>query len=145
VSEPAVILDTGPFVAFLVADDSYHAWASAQLQAIRPPLVTCEPVLVETFHLLRRVPEGARRFFDVLARGVIETRFDLLRERAAVRALVEKYASRPMSLADACLVRMAELNPGLRVFTVDADFHVYRAHGRKVIPTLMPPRTSHRL
>jgi predicted nucleic acid-binding protein len=44
-----------------------------------------------------------------------------------------------MSLADACLVRMAERQPGSRVLTLDRDFRVYRIHGRQVIPTAMPP------
>ena len=43
-----------------------------------------------------------------------------------------------MSLADACLVRMTELHPTSTVLTLDADFRVYRRHGNKVIPVLMP-------
>jgi predicted nucleic acid-binding protein len=43
-----------------------------------------------------------------------------------------------MSLADACLVRLAELHPGGVIFTLDADFRVYRRHSNKVIPVLMP-------
>jgi predicted nucleic acid-binding protein len=46
-----------------------------------------------------------------------------------------------MSLADACLVRMAELQPGAKVLTLDADFSVYRSQGRRVIPTIVPPRS----
>jgi uncharacterized protein len=44
----------------------------------------------------------------------------------------------PASSADACLVRMSELHDRCRVFTLDADFHMYRRHGRKVIPLLTP-------
>ncbi len=43
-----------------------------------------------------------------------------------------------MSLADACLVRLAELHPGSTIFTFDADFRIYRRHGNRVIPVLMP-------
>lgn len=43
-----------------------------------------------------------------------------------------------MALADACLVRLAELHPAGRVFTFDGDFRIYRRHGNKVIPVLMP-------
>jgi hypothetical protein len=43
-----------------------------------------------------------------------------------------------MSLADACLVRMSELDPAARVLTMDSDFKVYRRNGRQVIPTIMP-------
>ena len=51
---------------------------------------------------------------------------------------MRKYADVPMSLADACLVRMAELNAHSSVLTLDRDFRVYRKHGRQVIPLAMP-------
>jgi uncharacterized protein len=43
-----------------------------------------------------------------------------------------------MSLADACLVRMTELDPGAEVATVDTDFKVYRRSGRMKIPVIAP-------
>jgi len=49
-----------------------------------------------------------------------------------------KYASVPMSLADACLVRLSEILPEPVVVTTDADFRIYRRHSRQVIPCLMP-------
>jgi predicted nucleic acid-binding protein len=58
-------------------------------------------------------------------------RSDLLR-------LLRKYADQPMSLADACLVRMAELAEPCQVFTTDKDFLVYRRKGRHLIPLLSP-------
>jgi predicted nucleic acid-binding protein len=42
-----------------------------------------------------------------------------------------------MDLADATLVALAEERGLSRIFTLDADFHVYRLHGRRrfdVIP-----------
>ena len=52
--------------------------------------------------------------------------------------MMDKYASVPMSFADACLVRLADLQPGGVVMTCDADFRTYRRSNRKVIGTLMP-------
>jgi predicted nucleic acid-binding protein len=43
-----------------------------------------------------------------------------------------------MSLADACLVRLLELDATGEVFTLDSDFRIYRRHGNKMIPVLMP-------
>ncbi|MCH8962892.1 MAG: hypothetical protein IH820_16675 [Bacteroidetes bacterium] len=57
---------------------------------------------------------------------------------ARIRALMKKYRDQPMSLADACLVRMAELHPGSTVLTLDADFHIYRKHKQDTIPVIMP-------
>jgi predicted nucleic acid-binding protein len=55
-----------------------------------------------------------------------------------VARLLAKYRETPMSLADACLVRMAELHAGARVFTIDSDFKIYRCHGRQAIPLIFP-------
>ena len=65
--------------------------------------------------------------------------FDLSQEIDSVAALIEKYADRPMSLADACLVRMSELFVDCVVLTVDSDFRFYRRFGRRAVPTRMPP------
>jgi predicted nucleic acid-binding protein len=59
-------------------------------------------------------------------------------ETAQLRFLMKKYRDLPMSLADACLVRMAELNPSAKVATLDHHFTIYRKNGRQAIPTLMP-------
>jgi hypothetical protein len=53
---------------------------------------------------------------------------------------MRRYASVPMSLADACLVRMSELDPAARILTLDSDFLVYRRSGRQVVPTIMPSK-----
>lgn len=45
-----------------------------------------------------------------------------------------------MSLADACLVRLSEMVPNALVFTLDADFFIYRRRGCSVIPLLTPER-----
>jgi len=55
-----------------------------------------------------------------------------------VLALVRKYASLPISFADACLVRMTEMIAEPLLLTADTDFQVYRRHGRRVIPCVMP-------
>ena len=59
-------------------------------------------------------------------------------EQADLRALMHRYRNRPMSLADACLVRLSEIHMEGEVFTLDSDFRIYRRHGNKVIPLLMP-------
>lgn len=132
------LTDTGPLVAFLDRRDRYHGWAVAQWAQIAPPLITCEAVLAEACFLVRNVSGGGAAVLDLLTRGVLRIDFDLNEGAEAVGKLLRRYASVPMSLADACLVRMAELHPGSRVLTVDSDFRLYRTHGRHVIPTVMP-------
>jgi predicted nucleic acid-binding protein len=132
------LLDTGPLVAFLDRRDRYHRWAMEQWDRIDPPLVTCEAVLSEACFLLRDLPGGAPAVLDLLVRGVLRVGFTVQGEAAAIRRLMGRYATVPMSLADACLVRMVEQHPGSRVLTLDHDFRLYRSHGRRVIPVMMP-------
>ena len=55
-----------------------------------------------------------------------------------VGELMARYATVPMSLADACLVCMTEQYSASRVLTLDHDFRVYRRHGRLAVPAVMP-------
>lgn len=134
-----VLVDTGPLVAALSASDQHHAWVRKVLQDLPSPLWTCEAVLVEACHLLRRSSRGARAPLELLERGALELRFSLADHGQAVRALMERYADLPMSLADASLVRMSELYPQARLLTLDRDFNIYRRHGRDPLAVLMPP------
>jgi predicted nucleic acid-binding protein len=139
------LADTGPIVAYLNGRDRHHAWAVGLLKQLRPPLLTCEAVLSEAVFLLRSAPGGGERVMDLVARGVLEVRFDLQREVAAVTGLLRRYRALPMDMADACLVRMSELNGDCVLLTVDSEFRdVYRRNGRQVIPTLLPPGSRRR-
>lgn len=134
----AVLLDTGPLVSFLSGEQEHSAWVLAQWTRLRPPLLTCEPVLTETAFLLKRGGADADPVFELLDRGIIKVALGIEEQSADLRALMRRYRDRPMSLADACLVRLSELHARGRVFTLDRDFLIYRRHGNKVIPVLMP-------
>jgi len=51
---------------------------------------------------------------------------------------MQRYANTPMSLADACLVRLSEMHEDCRVLTLDIHFKLYRRYGRSVIPLISP-------
>ncbi len=129
-----IILDTGPLVALLNLRDTYHDWAKAQFSAIEPPLLSCEAVISEACFLLRGLVGGPRTVLDLLNRGVVEIPFRLAEEADPVT----RYASVPMALADACLVRMAKQHAKSTVMTLDNDFHIYRKQGRQIVPTIIP-------
>jgi len=93
-------------------------------------------VLSEAFHLLG--PAGEPKLAELLRRGAVVPTFDLGTELEPVLKLLHKYASLPMSLADACLVRMTETLPSPVVLTTDGDFRIYRRHSRQVVPCVMP-------
>ena len=134
----AVLVDTGPLVALLNRRDQHHAWAKAAWAELSPPLLTFEPVLAEACHILRAFPDGPGATIAMAHRGVLDVSFRLGDHAAEIARLLRKYASVPMSLADACMVRMAELLAGSVVLTLDSDFTIYRMHGRQVIPTISP-------
>jgi predicted nucleic acid-binding protein len=133
-----VLADTGPLVAFLVRQAQHHSWACEAMASFRPPLLTCEPVLAETAHILHRHGCETDPLFALVERGILRTAISVESELAPIRQLIRRYRDQPMSLADACLVRLAELHEKSRVWTFDSDFRVYRRLGRLLIPTLMP-------
>ena len=133
-----IIIDTGPLVALRNKRDQYHAWARRVLDTIEPPLWTCEAVLTEACFLLGQITGGPDAVLELLARDIVKVDFKLSEEVAAVGALMSRFQSVPMSLADACLVRMTELVSSSVVLTLDSDFHIYRRNRRLVVPTIMP-------
>jgi predicted nucleic acid-binding protein len=94
--------------------------------------------MAEAWHLLRRGRINPDHLLALVKQGALIVQFDLTAEIDAVRLLIRRYVNVPMSLADACLVRMSELQEPSRVMTVDSDFVVYRRHARHVIPLLSP-------
>lgn len=135
---PAILIDAGPLTALLNPNDEFHAWARGVTQQLQTPLLTSEPVLTEAFHLLRRDGCDADQLFELAEDGLLKVGLRFEDEQTSLRELMARYRNLPMSLADATLVRLSELHRDCHVFTLDADFRIYRRHGNKVIPVLMP-------
>lgn len=133
-----IIVDTGPIVAFLNKGDRHHEWVVGQFATVGPPLLTCEATLSEACFLLRKHDKGASLVLDLLERELIAIPFRLQDEFGMIKQLLEKYKDVPMSLADACLVRMAEQVSGSTILTLDGDFRIYRMYKRKAIPIIIP-------
>lgn len=133
-----VIIDTGPLVAYLKKEDHFHHWATSELAKIKPPLLTCEAVIVEACFLLRNTYQGEETVLSLLSTNNIQIPFYLSEEAAPVAELMKKYKTIPMSLADACLVRMSELISGSILLTLDSDFKIYRQNRDKIIPVIIP-------
>ncbi len=137
-TQPVGLLDTGPLVSYLASGLEHHDWAVEQWKQMRPPLLTCEPVLTEASFLLKQEGRDTDPLFELLERGVIRIALTIEEQRADLRALLRRYRTRPMSLADACLVRLSEIHAASEVLTLDGDFRIYRRHGNKVIPVRIP-------
>lgn len=132
------LVDTGPLVAYFNARDRWHAWVVAQMQALRPPLVTCEPVLTESCFLVQRAGGRPADLLGKVRQGALVIGLDVAGEAGALESLMQRYADTPMSLAGACLVRLSERFADCRLFTLDSDFVHYRRNGRQSIPLLRP-------
>lgn len=133
-----VLIDTGPLVAFLNRRDRFHDWTATQWNQIAAPMFTCEAVISESCYLLSGIKSANDRVMQLLQREILRISFVLGEHIDQVKKLLIKYQSLPMSLADACLVRMSELHSNSYVFTLDSDFNLYRKNGRQVIPSIMP-------
>ena len=131
-----VLVDAGFLVALLSRRDSHHQWAATQAPGHTPPWRTCEAVLSEAFHLLGA--RGAPGLSALLRRRALIAAFDLDSDVESVLKLLHKYSDVPMSLADACLVRMTETLPDPVILTTDSDFRIYRRHSRQIVPCMMP-------
>ena len=134
-----VVVDAGPLVALIDHRDRWHGWVCSQFAEIIPPLQTCEAVLAEACFVARRLPAGVPAVLGLFEQGVCTLGFALSPNFERVSACVQRYANVPMSLADACLVRMSEIVPRCVVMTLDRDFRIYRRHKRETIPLLIPP------
>jgi predicted nucleic acid-binding protein len=130
------LVDTGFVVALLNRRDTHHQWAVNEAPRHARPWHTCEPVLTEAFHLLGGL--GAITLSGFLRRQAMQISFSLAQDYEPVLDLMRKYAEMPISLADACLVRMSEVLADPIVLTTDRHFDIYRRHSRLVIPRAMP-------
>jgi uncharacterized protein len=130
---PGVLLDTGPIVALLSRDDVNHQRAKALFSSTLPPFRCCEAVMAEACFLMRKVaPGGPAEVVSLAERGVLTMGIEAGAHWKAIAALMKKYADRPISFADACLIRAAEIHDEARIATFDRDFTVYRwARSRK--------------
>jgi predicted nucleic acid-binding protein len=134
---PAIV-DTGPLVAFFDRAERHHRWVAERIGELEAPLLVCEPVLTEALYLLARHARAQDMLFEFLQNGALVIALRVDENFSALRKLLDKYRDVPMSLADACVVRMAEIHERHAVLTLDADFSIYRKHGRAPLALIHP-------
>ena len=120
-----VLVDTGPLVALLNARDRAHLRVDKFMAGFRGEMLTTWAVLAETCHLLPR--HLVVQFMHWAAAGGVQLREVPPFAMADIAAAMEKYADRPMDLADASLIWLASSSGITEVLTLDkADFGAYR-------------------
>jgi len=131
------LLDAGPLIAALSRQDEYHEWACEVLARVGPPFYSCPEAMAEAAAMTGQ----HAAIVEMIKSGEIILAFDLAEQADSVLALLKKYEDQEIDLADACLIRMSELNRDCRLITLDrTDFSVYRRNGRDLIPLFAPPR-----
>lgn len=122
-----ILVDAGPLVALLHADDRHHQLCKETFRSLAEPLGSVWPVITEAMYLLGFSWRGQDALWELLKRGVLTLLHLDSDDLPRMRALMEKYRDLPMDLADAALVRVAEREKISRVFTLDRrDFSLYR-------------------
>ena len=127
-----IVVDTGAIIGALNTRDQHFLKAGPIFRELPKPLLTCEAVITEVLFVLRHMPRHSTTALDLISSGILKLDYSLQDDVESVQALLKKYRSVPMSLADACLVRMSELFDA-PVFTFDSDFRIYRRRGRQPI------------
>ncbi|MFN8489778.1 MAG: PIN domain-containing protein [Caldilineaceae bacterium] len=124
-----ILIDTGPLVALLDADDANHASCLAIIKRLpAQPFLTTWPCFTEAMYWLGEV--GGFRYQAALWRLYIDGRLILhdftTIEVERMALLMEKYQDTPMDLADASLIVVAESRTISRILTIDKNFYIYR-------------------
>ncbi len=126
-SGPRILIDTGPLVAILDADDPAHAKCVDAFRSLPAPNYTCWQVITEACYLLRRFPAAVASLLEEVA----ERELILLPlgsdDIEGIRQTMETYSDQQVDLADACLLHLANREGFCQVFTLDQrHFSVFR-------------------
>ena len=129
-----ILTDAGPLIAILDRGELHHQACVDCLVELTGPMLTTWPAFTEAMYSLAEAGGwfAQAALWSLQAKGDVEIADQGPDDCRRMRALMEKYQDRPMDLADASLVVLAERR-GLRdIFTLDhADFRVYRLHRRQ--------------
>ncbi len=82
-------------MALLIARDQHHAWARSEWAQVKPPLLTCEAVLSEAQHIVRRLGGDPLVVVEFVRRGLLDIPFQAEPEIEALIELERSYADDP--------------------------------------------------
>jgi uncharacterized protein len=133
-----VLVDTGFLVALYDRNDAFHSRCIRAHKQFDRPYVTCEAVLTESFHLLRHLPAAGLAILKSVEMGILDVPFTLKESATEVARILDKYCNLPASLADACLVQMADESDTGDILTLDSDFKRYRWRRNRSFNLLIP-------
>jgi predicted nucleic acid-binding protein len=127
---PSIIVDAGPLIALFDRDDRHHRRAVEFVRRRRERLITNLPVLTEATFVLRFSVEAQRDLLN-WAHQALDIDNATSADLPRIAALLAKYRDLRADFADISLVALAERLDLSLVASVDKDFAVYRAFGRR--------------
>lgn len=129
-----ILTDAGPLVAILDRGESHHGACVACLEELTGPMLTTWPAFTEAMYLLGEAGGWLAQdaLWGLVEQGDVEIVAPGPGQCQRMRTLMEKYQDRPMDLADASLVALAEERALRDILTLDRrDFQTYRLHRRQ--------------
>ena len=133
-----ILIDAGPMIALFSSEDGGHARYVATMAGLTAPFFTCWPVLTEVAYFLRKRPEATARMMDGFPHGLFKLLHLDADDLPAIAAIMTRYESLGLQLADASLVHLADREGIRTVFTLDRrDLSVVRLQGNRTL-RLMP-------
>ena len=133
-----ILVDASFLACVYDKQEPYHRQCMAALDQVNRPLVTCEPVVTEAIHLLRRLPGAPQAILASIRSGQLEIPFQLAHSVDEVLAHYTKYRDTPCDFADACLIHMADQLHTGDILTLDSDFKHYRWRRTRRFRMLIP-------
>jgi len=131
------LLDAGPLVGLLDADDQWHLWSRQTLTVIEERMATTETVIAEACHHLRKLRPALLEIIRLIAEGRLILVPVLAEYPARVGQLLAHYPN--MDAGDATLVVLSEIFPRAKLITLDTrDFRYYRRFRNQAVPLLAP-------
>lgn len=148
INDEETLTDTGPL--FALADSKGQPEQNKRCQSLLltlpMPLVTTLPCLTEAMYMCGRTDGWfMQRYIVRLVReGTLRISQSSEAEVSRALDLMDKYQDRPMDLADASLVALAEARGYQRIFSIDSDFYVYRLADGSALEIVPGPMTGQR-
>jgi len=135
-----IIVDAGFLYALLDKRDAWHERAAAAAPTVEEGWVTTWPALTEATHLIsnRLGNRFAQALMDEVADGGVVAWDIPPGQVGRIPAMMQRYISLPMDLADASLVLLADHLGHGRILTTDQrDFGAYRWKNRQPFNNLL--------
>ena len=132
-----VIMDTGPWVAFIDRSEARHKECVGWLRQFNGSIFSSEAVLTEVLYLLNFSYRSQSAAIDFVLKGAVSLVPLSLESLKKTEKLMEKHKDIPMDYADATLVSLADDLSIHHIISFDKHFNIYRPSSKQ--PFLMLP------